>query len=268
MCQCEVLVFHFSTAAGTGILGLVVGVVGGHSPAGRVSVRTGGSPPANFDNSSHASDLLPLEFTTPSVSSARGRDLCKPHGGVQPTRKTKVFTERVVVPRLRPFSPPLVFVCLFVLRGVVERHVFGVSTAITHGLNDWALLMHLSLPLWSSQHSNRGSSACLQEGICSVCLRSHGYFAAHCSWCPSGGNRPHRGRAAADRRRGQVSSHGLALVSCCVPPSSVYWEVANAVSVTWSTYLPTCGKPPPATSRFPQGETQRDLTALEIGMSQ
>ena len=36
--------------------------------------------------------------------------------------------------------------------------------------------------LWSRQHSNRGSSACLQEGICSVWLRSHGYFAADCSW--------------------------------------------------------------------------------------
>ena len=71
---------------------------------------------------------------------------------------------------LPPVSWSLVFVCLFFLRGVVGLHEFGESTAITHRLNDWALLMHLSSPFWSRQPSDRGSSACIQEGIYSVCL--------------------------------------------------------------------------------------------------
>ena len=32
-------------------------------------------------------------------------------------------------------------------------------------IHDWALLMHLSSPFWSRQHSNGGSSACVQEGF-------------------------------------------------------------------------------------------------------
>ena len=80
--------------------------------------------------------------------------------------------------------------------------VWGESTPIAHLLNDWAMLMHLSSPFWSRQHSIRGSSARLQEEGCSVRVRSLGYTAADCllSWCTSGGNRPLRGRAAAGRR--------------------------------------------------------------------
>ena len=78
---------------------------------------------------------------------------------------------------------------LFSASGVYVFARVWESTAITHWLNDWALLTHLSSPFWSRQHSNRGSSACLQEGLCSVCVRSHGFSAADCSRC-LGGNRP------------------------------------------------------------------------------
>ena len=90
-------------------------------------------------------------------------------------------------------------VWLFVLRGVMGRLVFGESTPITHLTNDWGLLIHLSSPFWSRQHSNRSSYACLQEGFCSVWLRSHCYSAAECFRCTSGGNRTIGRRAAEDR---------------------------------------------------------------------
>ena len=76
-------------------------------------------------------------------------------------------------------SPPLVFVWLFACSSLCEGSACVWDSApMTHRLNDWALLMHLSSPFWSRLHSNRGSSACLQEVICSVWLRSHGYSAA------------------------------------------------------------------------------------------
>ena len=80
--------------------------------------------------------------------------------GVEPTRTTKVFTERVLVP-LSPLVSRFWCLCvwLFVLCGVMGRLVFGESTSNTHLMSDWALLMHLSSPFWSRQHSKRGSSA-------------------------------------------------------------------------------------------------------------
>ena len=91
-----------------------------------------------------------------------------------------------------------------------------------------------SWPFSSWQHSSRDSGAdCLQEGICSVWLRCHGYSGVDCSWRSSGGDRPHRGRASADR--------GSAVVSRCVPLSTVCWVVASHFCVTWFFYLPTCG---------------------------
>ena len=39
-------------------------------------------------------------------------------------------------------------------------------------------LTHLSSSFWSRQHVSRGSSACLQGGFCSICVRSHGYSVA------------------------------------------------------------------------------------------
>ena len=91
------------------------------------------------------------------------------HQRVHAKRKTKVFTVHILVPQSRLFSQPLVFVCLFVLCGVVGRHEFGESTAITHRLNDWAVLMHLSSPFWSKQHSNRGQRSCAQSWL--LCRR-------------------------------------------------------------------------------------------------
>ena len=114
----------------------------------------------------------------------------QPHRGVQPM-KSKVFADHVLV-----LSWPLVFVCLWC--GGSTR--VGVNTPITLRLNVWALLKHLPSPSWSRQHTNRGSSACLQEGFCSVSVQSHGFSAADCSECTCGGNRPHRRRAAAGRR--------------------------------------------------------------------
>ena len=125
----------------------------------------------------------------------------------------------------------------FVLRGVVRRHVFGESTAITHRLNDWALLTHLSSPFWSKQHSSRGSSACLQEGGCSVCVRGHGYSAADCFWC---GREPHCERAAADRRCCMIllMARQSRAIACRSHPCTG-WPTPS-VSVTWSaTCLPS-----------------------------
>ena len=56
-----------------------------------------------------------------------------------------MITEHVLAPS-PPAFPPLVFVCLFVLRDLMGRRVFEEPTAITNKLNDWALLVHLSSP--------------------------------------------------------------------------------------------------------------------------
>ena len=166
-----------------------------------------------------------------------------------------MFTERIFVPRLRLFSRfcclgvCLFFVCLFVLSGVESRHVYGESTPITHWLNDWALLVHLSSPYWSRQHSNRGFF-CMLAGedlqrlswlLCRRWLLVYHLRESTPTWKSCN-------RVAMLR----VSSLGSVLVSRGVPFSSAYWVVANSVSVTWSTYLPTCGRHhprPPDSSR-------------------
>ena len=82
--------------------------------------------------------------------------------------------KRVRRPRpCAPFPPGL----LFVLRGVVGRHEFVETTAITQRLNVWALLMHLPSRFGSSQHTNRGA-------LLHACGRvpSRDFSAAECSW--------------------------------------------------------------------------------------
>ena len=129
------------------------------------------------------SALRPLEHSLPRAAADKRNVL-----GFQPT----LFTERVFVPRLQPL--------VFVLRGVVGRHEFGESTAITHRLNDWALLMHMSSPFWV-RATFQSWLLCMPAGrICSVWLRNHVHSATDCSWRTSGGGRQHRGRAASDRR--------------------------------------------------------------------
>ena len=129
------------------------------------------------------------------------------------------------------------------------RFVFGESTPITHLLIDCALMMNLSSPFvvratfqsWLLCVTGRRGFAAL------------GYSAADCSWCTSGGDTLHCGRAAADRR-------------CCRYVLLVL--VASTISVTWSTYLPTCGMPPSATSRFLAAKLSATSPLWKLAMSQ
>ena len=57
-----------------------------------------------------------------------------------------------------------------------------------------------SIPTFSRAQPGPWLQCVLAGGSGSVELRSHDCSAAGCSWCTSGGDRPHRGRAAADRR--------------------------------------------------------------------
>ena len=60
---------------------------------------------------------------------------------VHPSRKTKVFTSRVFMHRLRLW---VLCVWLFVLRGVMCWFAFVEAKPITHLRNDWGLFIHLS----------------------------------------------------------------------------------------------------------------------------
>ena len=82
-----------------------------------------------------------------------------------------------------------------------------------------ASLCFVPSPCWSWQHFNRGSSACLQERVCSVRVRSRGYFAADCSGRTGGGYRTSCIRLAML----PVSSRGLGRRSRCALLSSVPW---------------------------------------------
>ena len=171
-----------------------------------------------------------------------------------------MFTERVVVPRPRLFSHLwCLCVWIFVLRSVIGRLVFGESTSITHLLNDWALLMHLSSPFSPRQHSNRGSSACLQEDICcSVRVRSHGFSAADCSR-----EIDHRGRA---QQIGDVvgifswlgsdEPWCTALIRVLGGGQRRLRDLVYVPADLWQATV--------SGTRIPQGETQRDLTAPEV----
>ena len=122
---------------------------------------------------------------------------------------------------------------LFVLRGVMDRRVFEES----HPLYDWALLMHLSLCRRLPLVYQRRESTPLRK----CCSRSAML---------------------------QVSSRGSALVSRCVPLSLVYWVGASSLSVTWSTYLLTCGRPLSATSGFLRAKLSATLLLWKLAMSQ
>ena len=60
----------------------------------------------------------------------------------------------------------------------------------------------------------------------------------------------------------------LGSVSRCVPFSSVYWVVAKHDFVTWSMYLPTCGRPLSATSGFRKAKLSATSPLWKLVMSQ
>ena len=126
----------------------------------------------------------------------------------------------------KPVSPPLVLLCLVVC-----------SSWSNSRLNVVAILVNI--PIVALLHACRRGFAAL---VCTDCSR-----------CTSGGKRPHRGRATADRRCCRYLL--MARMSSCAPLSPLYWVGVNHVSVTWSTYLPACGRPPSAT--FSRRNTSR-----------
>ena len=138
------------------------------------------------------------------------------------------------------------------------RFVFEESTPNTHLMNDWALLMHLSSPFW---HSNRGSSACLQEWLCSILVRSHGLSAADCSRCTSGGHRPHRGGDWRCCRNIRVAWLGRAS-PCRSLPCTGWWSQPLLLDLVH--FPPDLWQSTVSDLPIQQGETQRDLTTLEV----
>ena len=155
--------------------------------------------------------------------------------------------------RHRLFSWPLLFLCSFVLRRVVGRHEFEDSTAITRRLNDWALLMLLSSPCLLVKATFQSWLFCVLASICNVLLRSHG------PGVPAAGIDP---TAEVLQQLGDVAG--------------IFSWLASAEPVRTGVIRLLGGGQPRLCEndlwqatvldlRMPQGETQRDLTALEVG---
>ena len=137
-----------------------------------------------------------------------------------------------------------------------------VFTPISHLLNDWALFMHLSLPLFGQCNTpivaplhacRRGFAAFVFAFMVCLPQTASGVPAAGIVH-PTAEELQHIGDVT-----GIFS--WLGLEEPLRTASSVCWVDASPVSVTCCTYLPTCGGPV-RDFRIPHGETQRDLTSL------